>query len=248
MPTLQTRLNTIGISGARGIDLMMQRDQIRATVSGEGGTAGTAQSASRQAAPESRKNTVPPRELTPEEKRIVAELQQIDRRVRDHERAHLAAGSGVITSTADFTYTYGPDGRAYAIAGEVGIDTSPESKPEDNIYKGQRIQAAALAPRDPSPTDYHVASIGSRMELQGRSDLAQQRFEESLAAQEAGRQERAARNEAPPQAEAPAPPRPEGQADADSRQTSGQTQQILQNAYAKNGDASVDAGRVSVFA
>lgn len=245
MSTLQARLNTIGISGARGIDLMMQRDQIRATVSGEGGTA---QSASRQAAPESRKNTVAPRELTPEEKRIVAELQQIDRRVRDHERAHLAAGRGVITSTADFTYTYGPDGRAYAIAGEVGIDTSPESKPEDNIYKGQRIQAAALAPRDPSPTDYRVASIGSQLELQGRSDLAQQRFEESLAAQEAARQERAARSEVPAQAEAPTQARPEGQADADSRQTSGQTQQILQNAYAKNGDASVDAGRVSVFA
>ena len=248
MSTLQARLNTIGISGARGIDLMMQRDQIRATVSGEGGTADTAQSASRQAAPESRKNAVAPRELTPEEKRIVAELQQIDRRVRDHERAHLAAGRGVITSTADFTYTYGPDGRAYAIAGEVGIDTSPESKPEDNIYKGQRIQAAALAPRDPSPTDYHVASIGSQMELQGRSDLAQQRFEESLAAQEAGRQERAARNEAPSEAEASAPAPIEAQADTGDRQASGETRQLVQNAYATNADAPAHAGRVSVFA
>lgn len=246
MSTLQTRLNTIGISGARGIDLMMQRDQIRATVSGEGGTADTSQSASRQAAPESRKNTVAPRELTPEEKRIVAELQQIDRRVRDHERAHLAAGRGVITSTADFTYTYGPDGRAYAIAGEVGIDTSPESKPEDNIYKGQRIQAAALAPRDPSPTDYRVASIGSQLELRGRSDLAEQRFEESLAAQEAGRQERAARNEAPPEAEVSAPA-PIDQAETGSRQASGQTRQLVQNAYA-TADASANAGRVSVFA
>lgn len=244
MSTLQARLNTIGISGARGIDLMMQRDQIRATVSDD---SGTAQSASRQAAPESKKNAVAPRELTPEEKRIVAELQQIDRRVRDHERAHLAAGRGVITSTADFTYTYGPDGRAYAIAGEVGIDTSPESKPEDNIYKGQRIQAAALAPRDPSPTDYHVASIGSQMELQGRSDLAQQRFEESLAAQEAARQEQAARNEAPSQAGVSDQAPTEGQADTGSRQA-GENRQLVQNAYATNADASGNAGRVSVFA
>jgi hypothetical protein len=125
-----------------------------------------------------------PRELSPAEERRVAELKQIDRKVREHEAAHLRAGQGVVTSGANFTYTYGPDGKQYAVGGEVGIDTSKEAEPEDNIDKGIRIQAAALAPRDPSPQDYRVAGIGSQLESQGRSDLAaQQRAEQAAAAQ-----------------------------------------------------------------
>ncbi|CAG0984988.1 hypothetical protein RHDC4_02124 [Rhodocyclaceae bacterium] len=242
MLTLRTELNAIGISGARGIDLMLLRDQNRATVSESGGSG---ERASSQANEDSRSpNTVAPQGLTPQEKRVVAELQQIDRQVRDHERAHLAAGHGVITSTADFTYTYGPDGRAYAVAGEVGIDTSPERKPEDNIYKGQRIQAAALAPRDPSATDYRVAAIGSRMELQGRSDLAQQQFQELMAGQEAAAEKRAAeRSESVPNTAAPPLA-----LESNAVQAPSESRLLVQNAYATVADDSAAAGRVSVFA
>lgn len=241
MLTLRTELNTIGISGARGIDLMLLRDQNRATVSAVGGSG---EEEPRQAATESgNRRAVAPRQLTPEEKRVVTELQQIDRQVRDHERAHLAAGHGVITSTADFTYTYGPDGRAYAVAGEVGIDTSPERKPEDNIYKGQRIQAAALAPRDPSATDYRVAAIGSRMEIQGRRDLAQMQFQETISAQDAAAEKRAAERreslQSPPAVEKSVEsPAPAGR----------ETRLLMQNAYATVADDTANAGRVSVFA
>jgi hypothetical protein len=120
--------------------------------------------------------------LTIAEQRQVAELQQIDRNVRAHEQAHISAGRGVVTSAANFSYTYGPDGRRYAVGGEVGVDTSAEKKPEANIDKGMRIQAAALAPKDPSSQDYQIASVGKRLEAQGRSDLAQQNIEEQAAA------------------------------------------------------------------
>jgi hypothetical protein len=120
--------------------------------------------------------------LTIAEQRQVAELQQIDRNVRAHEQAHISAGRGVVTSAANFSYTYGPDGRRYAVGGEVGVDTSAEKKPEANIDKGMRIQAAALAPKDPSSQDYQVASVGKRLEAQGRNDLAQQKIEEQAAA------------------------------------------------------------------
>jgi hypothetical protein len=119
--------------------------------------------------------------LTIAEQRQVAELQQIDRNVRAHEQAHISAGRGVVTSAANFSYTYGPDGRRYAVGGEVGVDTSAEKKPEANIDKGMRIQAAALAPKDPSSQDYQVASVGKRLEAQGRNDLAQQKIEEQAA-------------------------------------------------------------------
>lgn len=110
--------------------------------------------------------------LTTEQKQQVAELQRIDAHVRAHEQAHIAAGGSAITSGASFSYTYGPDGKQYAVAGEVGIDTSPEQKPRDNIDKGQLIQRAALAPSDPSPQDFRVAAAGGQLVLQGYSDLA----------------------------------------------------------------------------
>jgi len=115
------------------------------------------------------------RPLTPDEVRRVAELRQIDRNVRAHEAAHLAAGFGVVTSGASYGYTRGPDGKNYATSGEVGIDTSREEKPQQNIDKGQRIQAAALAPRDPSPQDYRVAAIGARLQAEGYAELARER-------------------------------------------------------------------------
>lgn len=130
------------------------------------------------------------RELTPEQRKQVAELQRIDAQVRGHEAAHLRNGRGVVTSGASFSYTYGPDGKAYAVAGEVGIDTARERQPQANIDKGRAIQVAALAPRDPSPQDYRVAAAGGQLEAQGRSDLADQR---ALERAEAGAKSRAER-------------------------------------------------------
>lgn len=172
-------LNTIGITQAKGVELVAQREQLDATL-----PRGSATRSSEQPAREK----VGPAALTPEQQRQVAQLRQIDREVRAHEQAHLSAGRGVVTSGANFTYAYGPDGKRYAVGGEVGIDTSPERKPEANIDKGIRIQAAALAPKDPSPQDYRVASIGGQLEARGRTDLArleaeQRALEAEIAAQ-----------------------------------------------------------------
>ncbi len=205
MSSLAVSLNTIGISRAQGVELVAQREQIDATLPRGGGDAKKpAEEPARAAAS---------RELTPEELRIVAELQQIDRAVRAHEQAHLQAGHGVVTSGANYTYTYGPDGRQYAVGGEVGIDTSAEPKPEANIDKGIRIQAAALAPIDPSQQDYSVATVGSRLEAQGRSDLTTQQAE--MRAREAERNAQA-REEALRQAYASSGTTPETTAPGDT--------------------------------
>lgn len=113
--------------------------------------------------------------LTPAEQRRVAELKRIDAEVRAHEQAHVNVGRELITSGPNYTYTYGPDGKQYAISGEVSIDTSPEPHAQANIDKGQRIQDTALAPTDPSPQDRSVAATGRRLEAQGRSDLREER-------------------------------------------------------------------------
>jgi hypothetical protein len=106
-----------------------------------------------------------------------AELQQADTEVRAHEAAHLAAGGGVVTGGANFSYTKGPDGKMYATAGEVPIDTSEESTPEATIQKARQIAAAAMAPSDPSPTDYRVAASAVVMEMRARMEMIKEQME-----------------------------------------------------------------------
>jgi len=62
-------------------------------------------------------------QLSPEEQQEVNRLKAIDRKVRAHEQAHMAAGAGV-TGGANYQLTRGPDGRQYAVGGEVTINLS----------------------------------------------------------------------------------------------------------------------------
>ena len=113
--------------------------------------------------------------LTAEERRIVAELQRIDRQVRAHEQAHLAAAAGLARGVS-FRYASGPDGRRYAVAGEVRIDTAPvEGRPEATIRKAQQVRAAANAPANPSAQDRAVAAQAAAMEAQARQELFAER-------------------------------------------------------------------------
>jgi hypothetical protein len=46
-----------------------------------------------------------------EEKREVDKLKTQDQQVKAHERAHMAAGGGLIFGGANYTYQQGPDGK-----------------------------------------------------------------------------------------------------------------------------------------
>ncbi len=110
--------------------------------------------------------------LTSAEKSQIAKLQATDTAVRRHEAAHIAAGGSVIKSGANFTYQKGPDNKLYAVGGEVAIDASAEDTPQRTIPKMQTVRRAALAPSDPSSTDYQVAATASMMEMQARLELS----------------------------------------------------------------------------
>ncbi|MGD9367061.1 MAG: putative metalloprotease CJM1_0395 family protein [Desulfobacteraceae bacterium] len=112
-------------------------------------------------------------DLSTEEKQIVNDLKRRDTEVKAHEAAHMAAGSGVVQGGATFEYQSGPDGKMYAVGGEVKIDVSPQSTPEATIRKMQRIRAAALAPAQPSGTDRAVAAQASQLEAQARMEKSQ---------------------------------------------------------------------------
>lgn len=130
----------------------------------------SAQSAGRAAA--SAASTVASSKLSESDQRVVARLQERDRAVRAHELAHIAAGGGVVTSGASYTYETGPDGKRYANGGEVGIDVSPGRTPQDTLRKAQQIRASALAPADPSAQDRSIAARADQMATEARVDLA----------------------------------------------------------------------------
>lgn len=103
----------------------------------------------------------------------IAKLKQRDTQVRAHEAAHMAAGGQYIRGGVSFSYQTGPDGKQYAVGGEVGIDTSAvNGDPQATIQKMQIVRQAALAPADPSGQDRSVASAASAAESKAQQELA----------------------------------------------------------------------------
>jgi hypothetical protein len=111
--------------------------------------------------------------LTSDQQQQVSDLRQRDAEVRQHEAAHQAAG-GAHAGGASYTYQRGPDGKNYAVGGEVQVDVSRASTPEATISKMDQIKAAALAPAEPSPQDQRVASLADAIKAQAQQELRQQ--------------------------------------------------------------------------
>lgn len=117
-------------------------------------------------------------ELTAEERAEVEQLKQRDTEVRQHEQAHLAAAGQYAKGGASFEYQTGPDGRRYAVGGEVNIDSSPiEGDPDATIAKMQQIRAAALAPAEPSGQDRSVAASAAAQIQSARAEQAKTQTE-----------------------------------------------------------------------
>jgi hypothetical protein len=125
-------------------------------------------------------------DLSPEEQQKVEELNKIDRKVRAHETAHIAAGGQYVRGVATYTYETGPDGKQYAVGGEVSIDLSPvPGDPEATVRKMEKVEAAALAPADPSPEDRAVAAQAAREAAEAEQ---QERAEKSSEGQPGSKQ------------------------------------------------------------
>ncbi len=114
-------------------------------------------------------------ELTPEEQAQVEALKARDREVRDHEQAHARVG-GPYAGEPTYSYQTGPDGRQYAVGGQVAIDVSPvKGDPEATIAKMEVVRAAALAPAEPSTADRQVAATAEAIKLAAIGDLTEER-------------------------------------------------------------------------
>lgn len=106
------------------------------------------------------------------------QLKQRDRQVRAHETAHRNVGGRYIRGRSGFRTELGDDGRQYAVAGDVKIDTAPvHGDPKATLAKAIIINNAALAPADPSTQDRNVAAKAARMAVQARAEISRQRQE-----------------------------------------------------------------------
>ena len=120
-------------------------------------------------------NTTANQELSKEEEREVTELKKKDREVKAHESAHVAAGGRYIRGGARYEYETGPDGRRYAVGGEVAIDTSPVSgNPRATIQKMRVVKAAALAPAQPSSADRAIAVKAAAEASKAQAELTKE--------------------------------------------------------------------------
>ncbi|MBI2567286.1 MAG: hypothetical protein HYV63_09675 [Candidatus Schekmanbacteria bacterium] len=125
-------------------------------------------------------------ELPADQRKEVEELEKTDREVRQHEAAHKAAAGGHARGGPQFTFQVGPDGKRYAVGGEVKVDMSPvPGDPAATIQKMSQIRRAALAPRDPSAADRSIAARAARVALDAREDLRQEQADKT--AEAAGR-------------------------------------------------------------
>lgn len=115
--------------------------------------------------------------LTPEEQQMLQQLKQRDMEVKTHEMAHLAAAGQYASGGASYSYQQGPDGRRYAIGGEVPIDLSAEKTPEETLAKMRTIKRAAMAPAEPSSADRSVAATATALESQARQEAQTQETE-----------------------------------------------------------------------
>ena len=120
----------------------------------------------------------PQNELNEDEKKLVQSLQSRDTEVRAHEAAHKSGGAA--TGAASYTYQKGPDGRMYAIGGEVSISYKEGSTPQETIANASAVIAAALAPANPSSQDMAVASSANVMKVKAEQQLAKETTEKLL--------------------------------------------------------------------
>lgn len=109
------------------------------------------------------------------DRQLINELASRDREVRNHERAHQAAG-GNLTGSAGYTYQLGPDGRRYAVGGEVSISAPvPSGDAKADLEKAQTILRAALAPAEPSTQDLRVAASARSLAADAQAELVTER-------------------------------------------------------------------------
>ena len=126
------------------------------------------QASASASAPAPQKNGGLNQPLSKEEQAQVAKLKARDAEVRAHEQAHKNVG-GQYAGAISYEFQKGPDGRSYAVGGEVPIDASEiAGDPEATIEKmrregAEREKVIALLKKDVAEREESIADKERRM-------------------------------------------------------------------------------------
>ncbi len=171
--------NTSGSSSSRsssqsGSDVKEGDDGAARQSTGEPNTASSAEPKPDEAQQKQQQNRESREQQALE--REIDSLMKRDTQVRSHEQAHAAVG-GIHAGQPAFEFEKGPDGKRYAVEGEVQIDVSVvNGDPLATMAKMKQVYAAAMAPVDPSMADIRVAAEAMRKYNQAREEAGTQRL------------------------------------------------------------------------
>jgi hypothetical protein len=156
--------------------VLNQRNQQNAGRAGSPDTAKSGQASNSEQDTSETESSNDINELSDNDRKVVEQLKARDREVRAHEQAHARVG-GQYAGAPGYDYQLGPDGRRYAVGGEVQIDISKASSPEQTVQKMEQVVASAMAPQQPSAQDVRVANQARQIAAEARSELNMQRTE-----------------------------------------------------------------------
>ena len=88
--------------------------------------------------------------------RVLEKFKQADAEIKSHEQIHASIGQ--TTSPISYNYQEGPDGKLYAVGGNVRLDTSIPNDPKAAAFKLDMLQKAASGPLDSSGADNTIAT------------------------------------------------------------------------------------------
>lgn len=121
--------------------------------------------------------------LDPDQYDMVKKLEQIEREVVMHEKAHQATG-GFSVGAVSYIYTMGPDYRYYATGGNVEYKLPYTGTPETMIRAFKGLKNAATSSMDASGQDKRMASMAEAkiQEIKNKisSDKAKQVYYEEM--------------------------------------------------------------------
>lgn len=121
----------------------------------------------------------PQKALSEAELKEVQELSARDMEVRAHEQAHKSA-AGSHGGAISLSFRNGPDGKRYAVEGEVPVDMSAvKGDPQATVAKMEQIHRAALAPAQPSSADRRVAARAAQKASKARQEIMNETKQEN---------------------------------------------------------------------
>jgi hypothetical protein len=103
--------------------------------------------------------------------KAVEELKSRDKEVRNHEAAHSTNPELIKIGSAQFDYTIGPDGKAYATGGKITLSTGNSKTPEEALSKAQALKKASMAPGEPSSQDFQALNAAVAMEFEAKNQI-----------------------------------------------------------------------------